>query len=189
MVDGNTPYLKPNNVKDFLQRIGLIDNFTIDLPIQKAAFVERLRQNVSPNGHLLEAFSGDKNIYKGSVDLRGFRIKRRRRLFDTRQNFAVASGTFSQLGDELRVDTEVNGFHWSMTILFVFIILIYIASFVVILLTGGESGADENLPLFILPFILLHAVLMLAIPYLVLKNSVRWMKHDLQREFYFLTKA
>jgi hypothetical protein len=38
------------------------------------------------------------------------------------------------------------------------------------------------------PFIFFHALFMFGIPYFMMRNSVQRLKHELEREFYYMTK-
>jgi len=38
------------------------------------------------------------------------------------------------------------------------------------------------------PFLFIHAAFMFGIPYFMMRRSVKRMKHDLEREFYYMTK-
>lgn len=171
-------------MEDFLKRLGLIVDHQMELPVEKARFVSILRENVDRGGGVFEAFSANSNVFKGSVDLSGFELKKRRRLFGRRHNLTKATGTFSQLGDTLRVDTRINGFHWSMTIFYVLLILFYGFFLGGFLLTDAFSGSD--MPPFLPFFFLLHAAIMVVIPYFLMKSGVKQMKHELEREFFYL---
>jgi hypothetical protein len=174
-------------MKNYLRQFGLIDTLRIELPISKAEFVGILKKNIDTHTNFFEAFSSSKNIYKGSVNASGFELKRRKRPFDTKYHAATAKGSFTQLGDTLRIDIEINGFSTAMMVFYLLGLLIYSFFIVFILFVNNSPGVDE-IPGFILPFILLHAALMFTIPYFVLKRGVKRMKHNLEREIYFMTK-
>lgn len=171
-------------MEDLLRRLGIIVDHHLELPVEKGEFVGILRQSVDAGGGLFEAFSSSKNVFKGYVDLRGFELKKRRKLFTRRHNFTKATGTFSQLGDILHIDTRINGFHWSMSVYYFFVTFFYAIFLGVILFT--DSFAGEDMPPFIPIFLLLHAAIMFVIPYFLMKSGVRQMQHDLEREFFYL---
>jgi hypothetical protein len=171
-------------MEDLLRKLGLIVDHQMELPVEKARFVSILRENVDSGGGVFEAFSSNKNVFKGFVDLSGFELKKRRKLFGRRHNLTKATGTFSQLGDTLRVDTRINGFHWSMIIFYTFLIIFYVFFLGAFFLTDAFSGSD--MPPFLPIFFLLHAAIMIAIPYFLMKSGVRQMQHELEREFFYL---
>lgn len=176
-------------MKEFLRRLGLVEDFSTELPIEKTAFVNRLKSQVDEGdigvfSDPFEVFSSSKNEFKGQVGFNKFKIKRRRRFFDMNLNNAIAQGTYVQEGGPLRINAEINGFI-GMTIPFFLLIAFYLifigAFFMADSIEGNEAG-------FVLPFIVIHAAFMFGIPYLVMRRSVKRMKHDLEREFYFMTK-
>jgi preprotein translocase subunit YajC len=50
------------------------------------------------------------------------------------------------------------------------------------------DNIEGNGAQFAIPFIFIHAVFMFGIPYFMMRRSARKMKHDLEREFFYLTK-
>lgn len=171
-------------MENLLRRLGLIVDHQMELPVEKGEFASILRQNVDAGGGLFEVFSSSKNIFKGYVDLRGFELKKRRKLFTRRHNLTKATGTFSQLGDKLRIDTKFNAFHWSMSLYYFFVIVFYAIFLSVFLFT--DSFPREDMPPFLPIFLLLHAAIMFAIPYFLMKSSIKQMQHELEREFFYL---
>jgi len=178
-------------VKEFLKRIHLIEYLTIDIEVQKSDFVSKFKQHVD-NGSTgifsdtLDIFSSGKNEYKGFVEYDRFKIKRKRKFFDVNSGMAVASGTYLQNGKKLIIETEINGFNSIMIPFYVFLIVFY-SIFIGIFITNDtiqENGAAG----FVFPFLFIHAVFMLGIPYFIMRRSIKRMKHELEREFYYLTK-
>jgi hypothetical protein len=68
-----------------------------------------------------------------------------------------------------------------MIIFYVFLVLLY-SIFMI-----GLIFSDKP-PFFVLPLILMHGVFMFSIPYFVMRSSVKNLKYELEREFYYLTK-
>ena len=167
-------------MKEFLKKINLIDHLTTELPISKISFADRLHAIVDEGSmgffsNPFEAFSSSKNEFKGNVNYDGFTIKRRRKFFDTSANFAIATGTFSEQNGKLFVETEINGFGKFFILFYIIIILSYSAISLSILL---NSNNNEE-PFFVLPFLLLHALLMCGIPYFLMRRSVKRLKYEL----------
>ena len=177
-------------MKDFLKRIKLIDNLQTELEIERTDFVHKLSQHVDEGStgifsDAFDVFSKSKNEYKGKVDINGFKIKRRKRLFDTNINLAVASGRYNQKGNKLIIDTEINGFSPIFIPFFIFCLLFY-PIFITIFLFAENT--DTATMLFAIPFILLHGSFMLGIPYFLMRRGVKRLKRELEREFFYLTK-
>ena len=174
---------------EFLKRLKLLDHFTVELEIERHLFVDRLMSVVDPGdtGTLFASFEGfrsNKKEYKGKVG--DSEIRRRKKLFDTNMNLAIAKGKWRQSDNYLVIDTEVKTFN--NFFIFFFIIGIVIYGFAVTAILFSENGDDgSNIGSAIgLPFLLLHAAFMFCIPYMIMRNSTKRMKYDLTREFHYL---
>ncbi|MBS1572732.1 MAG: hypothetical protein JST62_10085 [Bacteroidetes bacterium] len=174
-------------MKNILIRLKLIDTMTTTLPTSKVEFVNRLNEitDEGSTGMLsdsFDVFSSSKNEFKGQVNIDSFKIKRRRRFFDTNMNFAVANGTFIENNGQLTVETEINGFNNFFILFYVALILFYSIAFF------GPSFNSVNGDYFAIPFLLLHGTFMFALPYFMMRRSVKRLKYELEREFFYLTK-
>jgi hypothetical protein len=173
-------------MKDFLRKIRLIDNFKIELEINKNEFFNILKNNIDEKrSDFFDAFSSSKNDYKGTVTQDSFDIKRRWRFFDVNLNFAKAKGTIEQKGSNLIIMTEINAFQGQMMIFFISLIVFYLI-FIIAISTADNVGG--NVPGFAYPFILIHALFMFGIPYFIMRRSVSRMKYELERDFYYMIK-
>ena len=177
-------------MNNFLQKLKIIENISIELPISKLDFMNKFRANVEYSDlnfspfEGFEAFSSSRFEYKGNITERGFELKKRRKLFDTNYSFARASGTFRESFDKLIITTKINAFRKKMYFFLAFIIL-----FDSLILLSIFFGDNAEFPFFIFPFILIHAVFMIGIPYFVMRRSVKRMAYDLERDFhYWVTK-
>lgn len=176
-----------NTMDDLLKRLKLIDNLTTSLQISKAEFVNSLNKitdegNTGMMSDTFDIFSSSKNEFKGEITPHNFKIKRRRRLFDTNGNFAVANGTFSENNGQLTIETEINGFNNFFIFFYAFLIIFYC-----IFIFGFLIGEDKE-GLIAIPFIIFHALFMFGIPYFLMRRSVKRLKYELEREFFYLTK-
>ncbi len=177
-------------MKEFLKKIKLIEHLTTDIEIQKNEFVSKLKQHVDQGStgmfsDTFDFFSSSENEYKGQVGYEGFKIKRRRKIFDMNMNLAVASGTYRQNNEKLIIETEINGFNGMMIPFYVFAILFYSIFIGAFFMTDNFEGNGAG---FALPFIFIHAAFMFGIPYFIMRRSTKRMKHELEREFYYMTK-
>lgn len=175
-------------MKDFLRKLKLSDELTVKLQISKHDFVSKLNEQVdygSTNimSGIFEAFSSSDNDFVGTVNQHEFQLRRRKRFFEYNSNFAIAKGFYEQQGETLLVHSKIIGFHNIMIVFYVFIIMIY-GIFAISIMTMGD-GAGIGL---FLPFLIIHATFMLGIPYFVMRRSVKKMKRELEKEFYFMTK-
>lgn len=174
---------------NFLKKIKLIEELTTELEANKHDFVDRLmltvdEADITGFSNMLNPFTSGKNEYKGHVDYYGFKIKRKRKFFDMQSSTATAEGSYIQKGSRLIINTRINGFSRLMIPFYIFAALIYI-SFSITLLAAPLDGMTG---LIAFPFLLIHAALMLGIPYLMMRRGIKRMKYDLEREFFYLTR-
>ncbi|MCB2408253.1 hypothetical protein [Hymenobacter lucidus] len=170
---------------EFLQKLKLVDYFTAELEIEQAEFAGKLQKSVDKAdigmfSGIADIFSASKNQFKGSVDGAGFRLKRKRKLFDTTRSLALAEGTFSQQDQLLVIATKVNGFSGMMIPYFIFLLIFYCLFVGGFFLMASSTGRQVAL---MLPFVALHAAIMFGIPYFMMRRSVKQMKANLVREF------
>jgi hypothetical protein len=174
-------------MKDFLIKLKLIDYLTIHLSISKAKFIERLllitdqRDTVFFSG-LSNAFSSSKNEFKGEIKNDEFKLKRRTRLFDTSMNAAVANGKLHETEGQLTIEAEIKSFNNLYVIYYVFLVIFYSIFIIVFMFSNSD------MLLIIIPFILLHGAMMSLVPYFFMRRSVKKLKYELEREFFYLTK-
>jgi hypothetical protein len=174
-------------MKNLLERLKLIDFFVVEIETEKSTFVKRFKENVDEGSTGLmfssfEIFSSGKNEYKGLVNYDGFKIRRKKKLFDMNVNMAIAQGTYRQKDNLLVIETEVNGFHPMLIAFYVIVFIFYLIFF------AGFLFSNPPMPWFFVPFIILHAAFMFGLPYLLIRRSIKRMKYELEREFFYMTK-
>jgi hypothetical protein len=178
-----------NEMKSILERLRLVDHLTIEIPIEKKEFIDKLTRNVDQDDmgiffSAFEAFSSSKNEYKGTVTFDSFKIRRRRRLFDLNICLAVAEGSFRQKENLLVVEATIRGFQRIFIPFLFFTAFIYVACIISVIV----SDTPGNMGWFFIPFIFIHAAMMLGIPYYIMRRGVSRMKYELERDFYYITK-
>lgn len=172
-----------------LEKLKLKENFNFKISnISKQEFVSRFRKEVTESDlglfeNLFEVFQGGKNDYKGKVSFDGFTIKRRRKFFDRNKFMVKVEGTYLQKENDLFINTEINAYNPFILFFFCVVIFIYIIFILAIFLS---SNSEESL--FFSPFLLIHAALMIGIPYIMLRKSVKNMKRDLERDFIYIAR-
>ncbi len=176
-------------MKRFLERLKLIEYLTTELEIQKNEFVKNFKNHVDERNidfffGAFDAFSSSKNEFIGHVDYDHFKIKRRRRFFDMNINFAIAKGNYRQKGERLIIKTEINGFIGMMIPFYIILILFYSISILVIFMSDNMNSNEAIFA----SFIFFHAIIMFGIPYFVMRRSTQRLKHELERELYYMTK-
>ncbi|MFY7938393.1 MAG: hypothetical protein ACOVOQ_13515 [Flavobacterium sp.] len=173
---------------ELLKRLKLIDSFTTTLQTSKVEFVNRLIE-ITDKGDTrmisdtFDVFSSSKNEFRGEVNFEGFKIKRRRKFFDTNMNFAVANGKFSEKNGQLTIDTEITGFSNFFIVFYVFLIIFY-PIFIFDFFSSDNEGKFN-----VILFILFHGTLMFGLPYFMMRRGIKQLKYELEREFFYLTKS
>ena len=153
--------------------------YVFSLPISRAQFVEKLSAQVEEGDASL--FSGDianvfdKREYFGQVTENGFKIRRKRigLLGRQQRNRAIATGTFSEVNRQLTIEAEINGYN--PTIIVAIIVAIALLTFCIV----------KNFFAFV-PFLMV--VFILVKMFVSMKEDVRLLKKDLEREFFYVTK-
>ena len=171
----------------FLTKLKLLKESTIELPVEKYDFVSILKSHVDEKdlgyfSDMGDVFYSSDAEYKGRINSYGFELKKRRKFFDYNMNFALAKGRFNQQGEVLLIDLEINAFSNYMIPFYVIVPILYLFSILMALQGGFEAT------IIALPFIVLHGLLMLGLPYIFMRRSVHRMKHDLERDLYFMLK-
>ena len=156
----------------------------IELKTTKSRFVENLKHNVdkekiSFNNSILEFFSQGYSKYKGEVGHKGFKIKKRNRLFNIGRHMAVASGTYHQKGNELVVSTEINGFQGGMKLYYGFLTMFYLIYFIPMILTNSQL---EQGFIFTIAIIILQMIFLFGMPYLIMRRSISYLKNELSND-------
>lgn len=170
-----------------LTKLKLLKESTIELPVEKYNFIAILKSQVDEKdlgffSDMGDVFSSSKTDYKGHINSYGFELKKKRKFFDYNMNFAKAKGRFNQQGELLQINVEINGFTNQM-IPFYIIVPIFYLFFILMTLQEGFEAA-----IIAFPFLLIHGLLMLGLPYFFMRRSVKRMKYDLERDFYFMLK-
>lgn len=179
-------------MNDFLRKINLLESITIKLDSTKSDFIRAFEENVDESDlnisdSFFEALVSSSNEYKGTIGNPGFKLRRRRKFFDTSRNFAVAEGTMAEKDGKLILETEIKGFHSSMKFFYIFLFVIYFI-FVAGFILASLFNTKPETPFFLFPFLFIHALFMLGIPYFIMRRSVSRMKYELERDFHFWTK-
>ncbi|OEK04531.1 hypothetical protein [Roseivirga misakiensis] len=176
-------------MNEFLIKLKLAQNFRTELKVSKSEFLKAFKASVDPGSTSLNAgpfdiFKASKNDYVGRINDNNFKIKKRRRFFDGNLDLAVATGKFFEKNDHLVIEAEISSFR-SMFIGYGILIILF---YLVLLVSFPFSGDDSNENRFMFPFLILHGLFMLGVPYILMRNSTKRMIRDLEKDFYYMTK-
>lgn len=167
---------------NFLRQINLIQDLSFKLNVSKIDFIKKFRENVDQSNlsfDPFEVFQSSSNHYKGNIYNNNFELQKRKKFFDTNYPFAKATGIFTEENEQLDIRVEINGFRKRMIIFFGFISIFYLIFF------AGFFFANDTIPFFVLPFLLIHMAFMFGLPYFFIKRSVSKMAYDLERDFHY----
>ena len=178
-------------MKAFLTKIKLIQHQTFELETDKARFIKNLKNNfdeeeISFSASVLERFSQAYSKYKGNVGFKGFKLKKRNRLFDIGKNLAVVSGTYKQSGKSLLIPIEINGLQGGMKGYYIFLSLFYLIYIANILRSIYSSQIGD--PYFIILIVILQMIFLFGVPYLIMRRSIRYLKSEITKDFSALSK-
>lgn len=172
---------------NFLRKINLIQDLNFNLNVSKIDFIKKFRDNVDESNlgyEPFEVFKSSSNEYKGNIYNNNFELKKRKKFFDTRYSFAKAEGILIEENQQLNIKVEINGFKKRMILFFGMMIIFYL-----IFISGSFFLDNNEVPVFVLPFLVIHMAIMMGIPYFLIKRSVTKMAYDLERDFhYWVTK-
>ncbi|WP_340155954.1 hypothetical protein [uncultured Winogradskyella sp.] len=181
-------------MEDFLRRIKLIDTFSTTLNVSRSKFTSALRNNVDEadiDGLLsgaFEAFSSSDNIFTGSVNQNGFKIRKRKRAFESTFIKATAEGKLIEKGGALEIDVQINTSNNHMILFFGVLTIFFFMAFSLLIIRAFFLDNEFSTIIKIVPIvgIFILALFMFGIPYLIMKNGVQHIKQDLEREFHFI---
>ena len=173
-------------MKNILSKIKLIDHLTTNLQITRQEFVDKLlfiteEENINIFSEIFGGFSSSPLEFKGQVTFDLFKIKRLKRFHQTGNNLAIASGTMIEKDGQLIIETEINGFP---SLIIPYCILIVFFSIPSIAFLISEYKFD----FFHFSIILIFAITMFFLLYRNVRGSVKRLKYELEREFFYLTK-
>ncbi|MBK0382247.1 hypothetical protein I5M32_04675 [Pedobacter sp. SD-b] len=162
-----------------MMNLHLTDRITTSLPINRVEFVRRLELltesgNTTILSDFKDNFSKSDKKFKGKIDLNKFKIKKRRKLFDTNFNVAVANGEIKEDKDSLMI--EIDGFANSKYILFP-AFLISLVFFLTIFFS------DQKIDASIISSFLKTVIFISIIYILLLKQNVKLLKDELENDF------
>jgi len=172
------------NMKEILTKLKLIDSLNMALPIRKEEFVRRLSTAVDEGdagmvSNALDTFSFGKNIWKDRVNAEGFYLLKKSNGMDIFSKFATANGTFIENNGKLNIDVEIESAYYRLIILYLFII------FAIFPAISDMPSIPSDANSFLFLFLLILFGMMLVMPYYIMRQAVKRLKYDLERELVF----
>lgn len=176
-------------VSDWRVRIGWRDALNMQLNLSAFDFEQKLQLLVDTEQkrkRIRPLFKKDDSgkIYFGRISEGTFSFQQRRRFADAYQNFSKVNGTFHEEDGKVNISMSVfYGSKWML--LFLLLLLCFYCAIIGVVI---YNTTDPILPLFVVPFLLLHGVFMVGIIYFSIRRNVKRMTYILERELFFLTK-
>ncbi len=174
---------------EWLRKLKLVRDFDFTINADGENFPRKFSAAVDRGGtgffsNFSDIFSSSANLYKGEVNGRRFSIKKKAKFFQQNLNMATAVGTFSSERDTIRFQGTVSSLTWKAIPFLVFILLFY-GAFLGVFVLGGLG---EDVPAFVLIFLLVHAAFMIGIPYVIIRKSVSSLISDFERDLYYIAR-
>lgn len=172
---------------EFLKHIKLIDTFIIELPIDIKELVKKIQNFIDDDNYdILEGFRNTEKKFKGKINKKGFRIRKKLSYSNNTKVNAIANGKFKEQNGKTKIEIEIIGFDTFFKIFYCILIFfwgVFIFAILKHLINEKLNPLEIGIPVMFL-FILSFTIL----PYFQMKRSVKKMRYDLEREFYYLTK-
>lgn len=162
-------------MNSFCQSIGLYTHKNIEIDINTAEVIERLRKITYPTHTTFISLISDPAIptrfkYRGVVYEKNFTIKKRRRFFDINLNYPVIKGSLYDQNNRTTVSTAcIPSFFQIVTL------VLLLGFFLVAVTVNIKNGVQD------FSFIAVSA-LMLGTQYFVLKREIIKGNYDFERE-------
>ena len=171
-------------MKKILRKLNLVEEYTFEMNAQLSEVVDKLKRNIDDFDFnivnlLFEPFNSGNNRFKGKVDLKGFEIKHRREFFNYNISIPIVKGRFIEKNNALVIETEINGLRRGYVL---FSGLLFLTIFFLLIIVSSTKFNFLKLAPIFAPFFLGVTL----IPYFFIINGIRRMKHEIEREFYFI---
>jgi hypothetical protein len=184
--NNNQIYIR-NFMTEFLNRIKLTDNFVIELPIDLKDLVKKIEHFVDEDNYdILEGFHNTKKQFKGKINKKGFKIRRKLGISNNPKVDTIANGKFKELNGKTEIEIKIIGFDTFFKIFYSF--LFFFWTILIFALGMFLKNGNPNQSEFGIPVMFLFMLSLTILPYFQMKKGVEKMRYDLEREFYYLTK-
>ncbi|OON70878.1 hypothetical protein [Hymenobacter sp. CRA2] len=167
-----------------LRRLKIVQDTTLHLPIEKELFVARLAA-VTEQGYSSPLFSAVHALRSSGKEFTGdvgpdyFTIRRKASFSNPGLSAVTIRGTLLPADTGCAVELELDGFHLLYRMAYSLLALLYL--FMLIYAVTSQP--------MLLAALLLHIAIIGVMPYISMRRSVSKMKHNIERELFFLTKT
>jgi hypothetical protein len=171
-------------MKSLIEKIGLLESSEIELNISKKEFVKKILERIESKDHYFFGIPNtNKPFYKGKIENDSFELKKKRNLLNSHLDITKISGQFCENNNKLIITSRIRIYNLQVWIGFVMIFFVYLICFISII--SGNILVFENL-LFDILFLFGHFILVLGLPYLIIRRIVRQAKSEFDKDLYLL---
>lgn len=177
-------------MKEFLRRVKIIQHQTIEIEVLKQDFLKMFRHNIGVDKNemydeVAKIFKTPKGNYTGKIDLNEFVLKKRNHFFDFDKNSSIVKGKLTQIGEILRIETEIQG----VSNLNFFLYLLIVSGFSFIMYKFSVNYMKKIGDIVSLLLILIfHVTIIFGLPYLIIRKRIKRMKIEMNNNFIIWTK-
>ncbi len=160
----------PTTYQRIIKRLKLEDQFSLKVDMDKAAFLKLLKDHIDEDTgpQLFESINPRLKPYKGAITLNGFKLKRRRRAFESNNDMARITGTLKSDLRHTEVITHIGYPELTIKAISGLMLLVYTVVLAVVLTVDlGETPTW-------MPFLIIgHFFLIFGILFFVLRYQIR----------------
>jgi hypothetical protein len=171
-----------DQLKKILGKLGLLDSFTLELTVSPQTLVDKISKKIDDyQPDLFDIFTFNKKEYKGFIRADKFEIRKCKSFPVSFDNWAEAIGRMKIENNRLIIKTEVKSFQPYMTIVSLGISALFFASLGLFTIISTVTTGDTD-GLYIGLAILTIGTILLGLPILAMRWSVKNLKMDLEDE-------
>lgn len=170
--------------QNFLKRLKWTDTSHLTFDMGQQEFKDRLQSHLDPYGpqDMFEAFSSSPNDYVGKIMGNELLMRRKRKIFDWTMGAVLVRGDLREKQGKVELDAVIEFPTWMPAMVLGFFILIYGMALVLVL-----AGVFEEVGLWMLPFFILHFIVLFSVFYFILRKGISSAKWHFERDIrYFL---
>ena len=169
-----------------LRKIKLIENFSISSHLSPSELKLSLELSIEKTSFgLLDSFSSNRAEFMGEVTNLGFKLRRTPKSFSKNDRNVLVIGKFKELNNETEINITINGFDLFYKLIYSVQLILLIGAVVIY---NNPNSVEFESSIFINFIGFTIALALMFIPYFQRKMTIHQLKHDLERELFFLNK-
>lgn len=160
----------PSTFQRWVSRLKFEHQFSIPLDMEKMEFLSLIDDNIDEDRglQLFESISPRLKPYKGFINPNGFKVRRRRRAFESNSEMARITGTVKSDLRQTVLNVHIGFDELKLKVILGFILFTYVAVLALLLTTNVNDGIS------LLPLLMVgHGLLIFGILFFVLRYQIR----------------